>query len=131
MSALIENKITYFISNIDKEKNASIINFFKRESRFLDIDHTHMIRYRIKVWSVTQNCARYQCTMDWYMDRHINDGDESSMSSSNEFDEKLVIKTWGRSTPSIDIFNAESFIEETNAIIKSSKIDSLKKILNS
>jgi len=69
--------------------------------------------------------------MDWYMDRHINDGDESSMSSSNEFDEKLVIKTWGRSTPSIDIFNAESFIEETNAIIKSSKIDSLKKILNS
>jgi hypothetical protein len=131
MSALIENKITYFLSTIDKEKNESIINFFKKESRFLDIDHTHIMRYRIKVWSITQNCARYQCTMDWYMDRHINESDGGLSSMDTGFDEKLVIKTWGRSTPSIDIFNTQAFIEETNAIIKSSKIELLKNVLNS
>ncbi len=124
MSALIENKLSYFVATIDKEKSETIINFFSKESRFLDIDHTHIVRYRVKIWSVTQNCARYQCSMDWYLDRHIND--QGEISSENKFDEKLVIKTWGRSTPSIDIFNTQVFLEETNAIIKSSKIPHIK-----
>ena len=126
MSALIENKLSYFIATLNTDKNNTIINYFKRESRFLDIDHTHIARYRIKIWTHTQNCARYQCTMDWYLDRHINETDETEDES---YDEKLVIKTWGRSTPSIDIFNTQTFIDQTNLILEKSKVKDIKKIL--
>tara|TARA_A100001015_G_scaffold315824_1_gene428581 strand:+ start:5956 stop:6348 length:393 start_codon:yes stop_codon:yes gene_type:complete len=128
MSALLENQLFYFVATIQNENDAPMSTYFKKEPKFNDIDHTHIIRYRCRVWTETENCTRHQCCLDWYIDRHICEDEEES---KTDFDEKFVIRTWSRRSPSAELFNNDVFMEIINNLLKDNeKIKTFKTMVS-
>jgi len=118
MSALLENSIFHYVANINKEKdNQHFCGFFVHDPSFKDIDHTHIFRYRCRVWSETSNCIRYQLCLDWMIDRHLVNDEVLK----EEFDEKLIIKILARKSPPLSLFNNEGFLETINKQVQTDK----------
>ena len=89
------------------------------------MEHTQIARARLRVWSETINCVRYQCTLDWYLNRYIvedEDEGDTGQASSGKYDEYLILRILCRSAPSVTQFNKEAFIAGINAQVASSKL---------
>ena len=91
------------------------------------MEHTQIARARMRVWSETINCVRYQCTLDWYLNRYIvedeDEGDtKDGQASSGKYDEYLILRILCRSAPSVTQFNKEAFIAGINAQVANSKL---------
>jgi hypothetical protein len=90
------------------------------------MEHTQIARARMRVWSETINCVRYQCTLDWYLNRYIvedeDEGEKEGQASSGKYDEYLILRILCRSAPSVTQFNKEAFIAGINAQVASSKL---------
>lgn len=117
MSALLENKVFYFKSKIDK----NTCSFFKQVNPFHDMDHTQIARIRMRTWSEVINCVRYHCTLDWYINRNdINKNNNEIYYFKN--DECLLLRILCRSAPSVTTFNNEAFLEELNTQYQNSTL---------
>ena len=122
MSALLENTVYCYKATIENQT----CSFFRIHSGFHDMEHTQIARARMRVWSETINCVRYQCTLDWYLNRYIvedeDEGEKEGQASSGKYDEYLILRILCRSAPSVTQFNKEGFIAGINAQVASSKL---------
>jgi len=123
MSALLENTVYYYKATIENDT----VSFFRPHPGFHDMEHTQIARARMRVWSETINCVRYQCTLDWYLNRYIVEDDDDSdrrdgVASSGKYDEYLILRILCRSAPSVTQFNKEQFIAGINAQVAASKL---------
>ena len=117
MSALLESYIVQYKANLVN----NLSGFFKQTDGFKDMDHTHIARVRLRVFSQTINCIRYQCTIDWYFNRYLVDEDEEESEVKDKFEKFLILKVLCRHSPSIASFNKEDFIASLNHQIENSK----------
>ena len=116
MSALLESYIVQFKANLVNNTSG----FFKQTDGFKDMDHTHIARVRLRVFSQTINCIRYQCTIDWYFNRYLVDDEDDNTEIQNKIEEFLILKVLCRPSPSIASFNKEDFIASLNSQIEHS-----------
>jgi hypothetical protein len=124
MSALLENSVYVYKAKIDK----NTCSFFKPLGKYNDMDHTHMVRVRMRVWNEVINCVRYQCTLDWYIDRYmVAEDDEDSEAESLKNQESLILRILCRAAPSVKTFNKEHFIGDVNQQYQNSKVINLVK----
>lgn len=124
MSALLENSVYFFKAKIDK----NTCSFFKPLGTYHDMEHTHMVRVRMRVWNEVINCVRYQCTLDWYINRYmVDEEDKDSKSEALKNEESLILRILCRASPSVKTFNKEHFIEEVNQQYQQSTIINLVK----
>jgi hypothetical protein len=126
MSALLESTVYYYKATIDN----GVAGFFKTTPQFHDMEHTHICRARLRCWSETINCIRYQCTLDWHFNRYIIDDTDSEIDGKHE--EYLILRILCRAGPSVTTFNKESFLETVNKQIGDSAfIKNIKDYYNS
>lgn len=124
MSALLESYTIQFKANLVN----NLSGFFKQADGFKDMDHTHIARVRLRVFSQTINCIRYPCTIDWYFNRYLVDDEDDNTEIQNKFEEFLILKVLCRHSPSIASFNKEEFIASLNhQIEKSTFINEIRK----
>jgi hypothetical protein len=119
MSALLENSVYCFKASIDNET----CGFFKRAEGYHDMEHTQMCRTRLRCWNEVIHCVRYQCTLDWYLNRYIVDDEDGEVKTyTGKYEEYLILRILCRTAPSVTTFNKEGFISGLNKQLEKSKL---------
>ena len=116
MSALLESTVYCYKATIDN----GVAGFFKTTLGFHDMEHTHICRSRLRCWSETINCIRYQCTLDWHFNRYLVDSEDEAV-VEGKHEEYLILRILCRAAPSVTTFNKESFLETVNHQLENSE----------